>query len=396
MTTPGSRLIVLTGAPDGSSLQWDPALLSMQLLPAFSDSDISTETQAKAAEDHSPPAWRYVAMRCQHLPTGLSQRGLIRTEDYAELAPRNGETSFFGTSSLSAGSTTAITDDLVEFTSSTETDEEVLSQFYEHSFITHQNTTSSQIQSQDEDQSVADDPSAAITSTSFLTSTCASDSFGSPISLVQVPTPVPASRRIRDLGELPASSYLRAINPQTMTVNLVVGIISISAPRSITTRREGREMHLVEMLVGDETKAGFSINIWLPSLQHDKEHLQRTTHLEDVLGTLRRQDVVLFRNVALNAFMGKVYGQSLRKDLTKLELLHRNGRDESKGLPVSRGPVEGYGGYAQAAKMMRVKQWVVAFVGSTARPRSAVIAGARSRSRRANGEQEYTLPPDTQ
>jgi len=105
--------------------------------------------------------------------------------------------------------------------------------------------------------------------------------------------------------------------------------------------------------------------------------------------------VVLFRNVALNAFMGKVYGQSLRKDLTKLELLHRNGRDESKGLPVSRGPAEGYGVYAQAAKMERVKQWVVAFVGSTAKPRSAVNAGGRLRSR-VKGEQEYTLPPDTQ
>lgn len=396
MTTPGSRVIVLTGAPDASSLDWEPALLSMQVLPAFPHSGTRTETQKNAAEDQSPPAWRYVAMGCQHLPTGLSQFGLKPTKDYVDLAPRNGETSFLSTSSLSAGSTTASTDDPVEFASSTETDEEVLSQFYEHSFITHENTTSSQIQSQDEDQNVADDPSAAITSTSFLDSTCASDSFGSSISLVHDPTPVPASRRIRDLGEIPSSSYLRAINPQTLTVNLVVGIISISAPRSITTRREGREVRLVEMLVGDETKAGFSINIWLPSLPYDKERLQRATHLEDVLGTLRRQDVVLFRNVALNAFMGKVYGQSLRKDMTKLELLHRNGREESKGLPVSRRLVEGYGGYAQAAKMERVKQWVVAFVGSTARPKSAVIAGARLRSRRAKGEQEYRLPPDTQ
>jgi len=396
MTSPGSRLILLTGAPDASSLQWGTALLSTQLLPAFLDSDSSRETQTEAATDQPPPAWRYIAMRCQHLPTGLSQIGLIRTKDYVDLPPRNAETSFFSTSSLSVGSTTAITDDLVEFASSTETDEEVLSQFYEHSFVIHENTASSQIQFQDVNQSDADDPSVAVTSTSFLTSSCASDSFGSSVSVAQDRTPVLTSRRISDLGEIPDSSYLRSIIPQTMTVNLVVGIISISAPRSITTRREGREMRLIEMLVGDETKAGFSINIWLPSLQHDQERFQKRTHLEDVLGTLRRQDVVLIQNVALNAFMGKVYGQSLRKDMTKLDLLYRNLRDESEGLRVSRSSVEGFDGQAQAAKMKRVKQWVMTFVGSTAGPKSVATVGDRLRSKRAKEEQGYMLPPDTQ
>ena len=291
-----------------------------------------------------------------------------------------------------------VTNDPDEFTSSTEADTEILSQFYEQSFVMHENTASSQLRLQDVVRSDAADPSTAVTSTSVLTSTCASDSFGSSVSVVRDRTTVLATGRISDLGEIPDSSYLRSIVPQTMTVNLVAGIISISAPRSITTRREGREMRLIEMLVGDETKAGFSINFWLPSLPHAKERFQRQTQFEDVLGTLRRQDVVLIQNVALNSFMGKVYGQSLRKNLTRLDLLHRNvGNDGKRGrVQQPRSSVEDLEGHAQAAKMMKVKQWVMTFVGPIARPKSAAVSRDRRPCRRAKDEQEYMLPPDTQ
>ena len=365
----------------------------MQPLPAFVDHDCSSHTETEAAKDLSPPAWRYIRRRYQHLPTGYSQIENMRLKDYVGLAPKNVETSFFSTASLSVGSTAALTDDQVEFTSSTEADEDVLSQFYEHSFVIHENTASSQIQPQDVVRSDMDDPSTFITSTSFLTSTCASDSFGSSVSVLPDGTPALASGRISDLREVPDSLYLRSIVPQTMTVNLVVGIISISAPRSITTRREGRKMRLIEMLVGDETKAGFSINFWLPSL---KERVQKGRCLEDVLGTLRRQDVVLIQNVALNTFMGKVYGQSLRKDMTKLDLLYRNAGDDGKGLPAYKSKSSGDERRLQADKMARVKQWVMAFVGSIAGPRSAEAAGGRAQGRRAKEAHESTLPPDTQ
>lgn len=398
MNLPGSHLILLTGAPDASSLQWETGLLNTQLLPAFLDHDSSKETQTEVTKDQPPPAWRYIPMMSKHLPTGLSQIGIRRSKDYVDSAPRHVETSFFSTASFSVGSTTALIDDSVDFTSSAETDEEVLSQFYEQSFVIHENTASSQIQLQKVAQIVADDPTAAITSTSFLTSTCASDSFASSVLMVHERTPVIASGRINDLREIPDSSYLRSIVPQTMTVNLVVGIISISTPRSITTRREGRQMRLIEMLVGDETKAGFSINFWLPSLQQGRERSQKGEHLEDVLGTLRRQDVVLIQNVALNAFMGKVYGQSLRKDMTKLDLLHRNLGDDGNGIRAhkARSSLEEHDVHPQTAKMTRVQQWVMTFVGSMARSKSAVITGERVQGKREMEGQQDILPPDTQ
>lgn len=368
------------------------------ILPAFLDLGSSRETHTDTSKDQTAPAWRYMPLSCQHLPTGLSQIGNIRSIDNVDLAASKEETYFLSTSDLSLDSTTAITDDLLEFASSTETDEEVLSQFYEQSFVIHEKTTSSQIQLQDGDQSDANDSTAAITNTSFLTSTCASDSFASSVSVVPDPTPVLSLGRISDLGKVPNASYLRSIVPQTMTVNLIVGIISISAPCSIRTRRDGRDMRLIEMLVGDETKAGFSINFWLPSLQQDKGRFPSVAQLENVLGTLRRQDMVLIQNVALNAFKGKVYGQSLRKNMTKLDLLYRNVGDGGKGVRVHRprSPVEEPERHPQAAKMARVKQWVMSFVGSTARPTSVGLVEDRLRNTRANEKLEYVLPPDTQ
>ncbi|KAG7286177.1 hypothetical protein NEMBOFW57_008482 [Staphylotrichum longicolle] len=97
-----------------------------------------------------------------------------------------------------------------------------------------------------------------------------------------------------------------------MTFNLIVGIISISQPRAVKTRW-GATKYLVEVLVGDETKAGFAITYWLPYNSVD----------ESPLAGLRPQDVVLVQNVALNVFNNKVYGSSLRKNLTKVHLLSR-------------------------------------------------------------------------
>ncbi|MCJ1365479.1 hypothetical protein MMC16_004601 [Acarospora aff. strigata] len=335
----------------------------------------------------------------QYLPSGLSQIRCIPLEYHDGSAPENAKSSFLSTSSMSTGFTEGITQAQVEITSSTVTDEEVLSQFYEQSFAIHENTASSQIDVQDVGPIGAEDSSAAISNTSFLTCTSSSDSFGSAAAVLHEHTPILTSGRINNLKEVPAASYVRSILPQTMTVNLVVGIISVSPSRTIRTKQGGREMQLVEMLVGDETKAGFSINFWLPPVPRPRGRSQVQTNLSDVLECLRRQDIVLIRNVALNTFMGKVYGQSLRKDMTKLNLLYRSVEDGIPNVGVYRlaSPTDGQDTDPQADKMSRVKDWVMTFVGSVPRSKStAVNGGEPEQSKKAKRKQEQMLPPDTQ
>jgi hypothetical protein len=166
-----------------------------------------------------------------------------------------------------------------------------------------------------------------------------------------------------------------------MTANLIVGIVSVPPPRAIRTRR-GADVELIEVLVGDETKSGFGINFWLSSFQSDM-----TSDLRKVLSGLRPQDVVLMRNVALNSFRGKVYGQSLRKGVTKVHLLYRSRVDKSDvgGCYSAADLAPGDIWPPQIQKTRTVREWVLRFVG----------AGAGRTKGRVEAMKE-TLPPDTQ
>ena len=65
---------------------------------------------------------------------------------------------------------------------------------------------------------------------------------------------------------------------------------------------------------------------------------------------LRVRDVVLVRNVALAAFRGRVYGQSLRRGVTRVDLVWRGGGVERRG-------------WEGVEKVRRVREWVLGFVG---------------------------------
>jgi hypothetical protein len=165
-----------------------------------------------------------------------------------------------------------------------------------------------------------------------------------------------------------------------MTVNLIVGMISVSEARSIKTRR-GVDVELLEVIVGDEAKTGFGINFWLPSSQAAEGDLRSAVQ------GLRPQDVVLMRNVALSSFRGKVYGQSLRKGMTKVHLLYRSRIDRtdvagcySAAQLNSEDPAD-----RQLEKTRRVREWVLRFIGG----------GAVQRNGKRKALHE-TLPPDTQ
>ena len=151
------------------------------------------------------------------------------------------------------------------------------------------------------------------------------------------------------------------------------------------------------MLVGDEHKSGFGINFWLPSPK-------QKSALREALSDLRPQDLILVRNMALSSFKGKVYGQSLRKEMTKVDLLYRTRIDRTDRAGCY--SLKDFGSeesdmHPNVAKTKRVREWVLRFVGSG----PAVVrrggaggnaAGKRGvkRGREVAGLEE--MPPDTQ
>jgi hypothetical protein len=217
--------------------------------------------------------------------------------------------------------------------------------------VAHQEFSSSQLISQSSAQT-----------TSFLTDGTPSWSGdGTQGGPVKEPLVFRGSDLLIDLRNIPSASYLDKIQPQTMTANLIVGIISISRPRAVKTRW-GTTKHLVEVLVGDETKAGFAITYWLPS----------DSVANSALAGLRPRDIVLMQNVALNVFANNVYGSSLPRNMTRVHLLY--------GMRLDSKDVQGYYSTAdlsstgsvhpQLDKTCRVRDWVLDFVGRGSQGRS--------------------------
>ncbi|MCJ1230345.1 hypothetical protein MMC12_007018 [Toensbergia leucococca] len=310
--------------------------------------------------------WRSLPFERQHLPTGFTpathwQEDSIRSiEELNEISFSTSRDFFFNS---------AISDEEADQASSylTETNEEVLTQFYERSFAVHDEIPSSQIVT----------PTPAADTTFTTNSSDFSTSFSPDASRKSSDRPLctrPVSCRLSDINEIPNAAFLQSITPQTMTVNMIVGIIALPQPRTIITRKGGRTLELIEMLVGDETKAGFGVNIWLsPSNEkHSKTFQEKNIRCD--ASHLRPQDIVLMRNVALSSFRGKVYGQSLRKNMTTLELLYRTvlGRNERKGIYDYQKLGKGNERDLQVSKVNRVREWVLDFVGVGTRvPRKA-------------------------
>lgn len=208
-------------------------------------------------------------------------------------------------------------------------DSEVLAQFCEESFAAHEDMTHSLIESFDSDD------------TSFRTT--ASTPFTG--------ADLPAAAHLSDLEDVPSARRVLALQPQTVTLNLIAGVISISQPRSVTTRW-GKAVALVEILVGDDTASGFGITFWLGD--GDEGPTSSTVR------RLRRQDVVLLQNVGLHVFRGKVYGQSLSRNVTKIDLLWRVGGD---GFYSNRALANADENRPQQTKTRLVKEWALNFVG---------------------------------
>ena len=333
------RVILLAGAPTASDVHpssctvnhFDGPVCRFMGLPQH-----GSPSPHQAQASHAP--WRALPLVRQPLQTGFTQR---HHQSFADLSR-----DFFTTASVSFGNGAAASDD-----GGGDAGVDALTQFCEESLA--------QLDSQELSQLTPSE-------TSFMTTTSAR-SDEQPI--LMAPPPVPP--HLSDLEDVPPARYIMELNPQTVTVNLIVGIISIAQPRTVTTKW-GRSMSLVEILVGDETKSGFAMTFWL----------SRDAVVTSKVGQLRNQDVVLIQNVALHVFRGKVYGQSLRKDLTKVTLLWRR---DGGGHYTTRGLAKNNRARPdpQREKTRLVKDWTLRFVG-----------GGTQQTRKPTGKKSWDEPPD--
>lgn len=277
--------------------------------------------------------------------------------------------------------------------------------FLDHSFALEANLQSSQIASHHQSLGVDQEEATFMTDdsvystnmdefdTTFMsTGASVRQEDSGPQSAVSSYRPVGPLMSIK---AIPTADYLQRIQPQTMTVNLLVGIISIAPARTVTTRKGGQDMDIIELTVGDETKAGFTISSW-----HRAQDSQQAYKSEDqsrtTLSSLRSQDVVLIERVALSSFRNAVFGQSLNRRATKnataFTILHK-----THSLPADSAQQPCFP-RAVENKLERVRDWVSSFVGPSAKRKAQseplLQAGVKKKSRSALLEE--FLPADSQ
>ncbi|UNI22563.1 hypothetical protein JDV02_008440 [Purpureocillium takamizusanense] len=339
-----SQVTFLTGAPPPSRV--DNASCTVTKLDKAYDILLGLEHTRTGddAQTSSHAVWRSLPLRRQPLHTGFSQVHDVQHTQFRESA------GFFTTADVSFA-------DSSHLASAREDVEDVLTQFCEQALAEHTSIMSSQ----------PDDSFMSEEETSFLTTTSSADRTNH--DTMRPPPPVPS--HLSDLEDVPPAKQILALQPQTVTLNLIIGVISIAQPRTVTTRW-GTTLSLVEVLVGDETTAGFAVTFWIAS---DSDRNAGVLQLQ-------RQDVVLMENVALHVFRGKVYGQSLRKGLTRVNLLWRrdgSGYYSTRSLSKNRTTAA----RPQQEKTALVKDWVLRFVGRDP-----------TRTTRSSVRKSWDMPPD--
>ncbi|KAL4891863.1 hypothetical protein BDV59DRAFT_181103 [Aspergillus ambiguus] len=384
------KVIFLMGAPTPQSLNWDEDdLLDGPVFP-FDGADPTEDLSA--VTDTQPVKWRL----------------LSNPEPYRHSLTRAGSAHFL-TMDL------AHQDDISGAPGATSA-ESTLFQFYNHSFAVHETSEISAPGAHSATDSVRE--------SGLWTDSVGSSSMGTAQDSEVSEHDVCIRGPVTDLQDIPTAVYLDSIIPQTMTVNLIVGVVTIRPPRRIVTRQWKKELDLVEMVVGDETRSGFGVTFWLPPPEaaavtgKDNVETKAGHELRRTLATLRPRDIVLLRMVGLSTFRERVYGQSLRKGITTVELLHRQrvdvtdvgGRYSAKRLRLHQGPTaplsanaeysgaDGGNGAADAkkeddlpvVKTSKVREWIRRFVDWA--PEAA--GGERESLQTKRGP--ILLPPDSQ
>ncbi|KAJ1338323.1 single-stranded DNA-binding protein [Microdochium nivale] len=363
------KILIIAGAPEARSLNWEQNGLLDHLVAPFTglaSFQPSNNTSHDRQEDE--PVWRSIPLRQVRLPTGFSQTHNLH-EAYQP------DADFISTVGVSFADVTELS------LASQKGDNGFLQQLYEHSILPHDASRASELDTQSFSTTASSIPGSQDISTEYSVQ---------PSGTNQVTPSVGCVGHLSDLEDIPKATYLDSIAPQTMTVNLIVGIISIAEPRTVRTRW-GATKSLVEMLLGDDTKSGFSVTFWL---SHEKRVSPnpRSMSTETALKDLRRQDVVLLRNVALGSFSKKVHGHSLHNGMTKVHLLHRRKLDKTDtcGVYAARDMSSKRSAHPQLVKTRRVWEWTINFVGG-----SEQRLGKRKTRGRPVRSWEMP-PPDTQ
>jgi hypothetical protein len=182
-----------------------------------------------------------------------------------------------------------------------------------------------------------------------------------------------------------------------MTVNLIVGIISIPPPRTVRIQKWGKDMDLIEMIVGDDTKAGFGMTFWLAPSKDSHSHPAQEDQMRKSLKGLRPQDIVILRNVALRSFQGQVHGQSLRRNMTSAGLLYRRkvDRDDVGGVYSTKDLNNAPSDDRQLIKVKKVREWILNFV-SGVEPSTKYCGDKNGGVDNDGRKRRKFLPPDTQ
>lgn len=342
-----TRTIFLMGAPTSSTLNWNRDELLDRPVPPFHAPGVFNQHRSPSAESSSV-RWR-------------SLQGEKDPGQFKGTTPHGEDTVFLTTENFGA------------------TDEKAMgrlngparSHFYSLSFAVHETSEVSHPGIASEGSMSESGLGANSTAISIETS----DSDGQNESSIELPL----VGGLTDLKDIPSARYLTSIIPQTMTVNLIVGVITIYPPRRIVTRQWKKELDIVEMVVADGTRTGFNVTFWLSPVPG-----RRTVRHDDSLGRslagLRPRDIALLRNVGLSSFQERVYGQSLRQGMTQVDLLHRQRVDasDSGGIYSLRQVNSAQPDNQPVMKVRKVREWMRRFVEND------------------GGIMRHPLPPDTQ
>ena len=119
------------------------------------------------------------------------------------------------------------------------------------------------------------------------------------------------------LADIPSSEEIHKLAPQTVTVSLLVVVIKLNIRFKIQVRRSGQLMDLTEVVVGDDTRSAFNVNIWLPSLRNEEQtdFFTSGNDTRSILHSLKLGDIILVQNAALAAWRGRAYAQNLHRKI---------------------------------------------------------------------------------
>ncbi|KAI9375306.1 hypothetical protein BJX61DRAFT_539967 [Aspergillus egyptiacus] len=355
------RTIFLVGAPTFSSLRWEENALLSESIPPFQD--LNSQEAVRLLTETDTVKWRLLP--AQAVPDMTQSKGPFRLMSEGQYCAAPDFVMGSGIRTIVSG-------------------DSELSQFYNHSFTVYETSEISISAALSGDSGLDSGLWTESTGTSFATNAEGEITTARP--------PIPGGHT--NLQDIPSAEYIASIVPQTMTVSLIVAIITIRPPRRIVTRQWKRELDIIETVVGDETRTGFGVTFWLPASDDQAgtrghgdecgEELRRSLML------LRPRDIVLLRTVGLSCFRERVYGQSLRRGLTKVDLLHRQKVDamDTDGVYKLRDILNHAAKNEDLplAKVRKVREWIRRFVDTV--PDSA---GGSCKPKRIE-----TLPPDTQ